>query len=231
VTLAPDNILSLSPGTYIRLAFTDQGCGIAENDLKKIFDPYFTTKPAGNGLGLASVHSIIYKHGGHIGAASVIGSGTTFTIHLPSTGETYSKHQAEYTAESLGVHSGGSILVMDDEKLIRDMSTEMLDYLGYHASTCEDGKEAIRLYKTAIESGMPYSAVIMDLTIPGGMGGKETAQQVLAIDPEACLIVSSGYSNDPILSDYRSYGFAGAVSKPYSLNELGQQLSMILSKR
>ncbi|NTV50218.1 MAG: PAS domain S-box protein [Geobacteraceae bacterium] len=231
VTLAPDNALSLSPGTYIRLTFTDQGCGIPENDLKKIFDPYFTTKPAGNGLGLASVHSIIYRHGGHIGAISVIGSGTTFTIHLPSIGETYSRHQAESAAESIGEHIGGYILVMDDEKLIRDMSTEMLDYLGYKVTTCEDGNRAITLYKTAIESGTPFSAVIMDLTIPGGMGGKETAQQILAIDPKACLIVSSGYSNDPVLSDYNSYGFTGAVSKPYSLNELGKQLSLILSKR
>jgi PAS domain S-box-containing protein len=231
VTLAIDNILSISPGTYIRLLVADQGCGISENDLKRIFDPYFTTKPAGNGLGLASVHSIINKHGGHISATSAIGHGTTFTIHLPSTGETYATHKTDTVTQTIGEHTGGSILVMDDEELIRNMTTEMLVYLGYTVTTCDDGNEAIALYKAAQESGMTFSAAIMDLTIPGGMGGKETAQQILEFDPKACLIVSSGYSNDSIISDYSNYGFSGSVAKPYSINELGQQLSLSLSTR
>ena len=109
------------------------------------------------------------------------------------------------------------------------MTTEMLEYLGYQATTCENGTEAIAQYKAARESGVPFSAVIMDLTIPGGMGGKEAAQQILAIDPKACLIVSSGYSNDPIMSDYSSYGFNGAIAKPYKITEFGQLLSSMLS--
>jgi len=224
------NSMALPDGSYIRLSFTDQGCGIPNDDLKIIFDPYFTTKSSGNGLGLASVHSIINRHGGYIGASSVVGKGTTFTIYLPSIGETYSKYQTDLVRQTTGDHAGGAILVMDDEKMIRDMTTEMLEHLGYQVTTCENGAGAITLYKAARESGAPFSAVIMDLTIPGGMGGKEAAQQILAINPDVCLIVSSGYSNDPIMSDYRTYGFNGAMAKPYNIVELGQMLSSLLSR-
>jgi len=225
------NSLALPGGSYVRLSFADQGCGISDSDLKKIFDPYFTTKSSGNGLGLASVHSIVSRHGGHIGVSSVTGKGTTFTIHLPSIGETYAKRQTDSVTHSTGVHTGGSILVMDDEELIRDMTTEMLEYLGYQTTTCENGGEAIAQYEAAKNSGGPFSAVIMDLTIPGGMGGKEAAERILAIDPLACLIVSSGYSNDPIMSGYSAYGFNGAIAKPYKMVEFGQLLSTILSAR
>lgn len=231
VTLSIENAMALPGGSYVRLSFADQGCGIADDNLKKIFDPYFTTKSSGNGLGLASVHSIVNKHGGHIGVSSVTGKGATFTIHLPSIGETYSQHQSESVAQTAVVHTGGSILVMDDEEFIRDMTTEMLEYLGYQAITCKNGAEAIAQYTAARESGTPFSAVIMDLTIPGGMGGKEAAQQIRAIDPKSCLIVSSGYSNDPIMSDYSTYGFNGAIAKPYKMTEFEQLLSSVLSER
>jgi PAS domain S-box-containing protein len=224
------NTMALPDGSYVRISFTDQGYGISDDDLKRIFDPYFTTKSSGNGLGLASVHSIVSRHGGHIGASSVEGKGTTFTIHLPSIGETYIKYQEDSVKQTAGDHKGGSILVMDDEKMIRDMATEMLEYLGYQVTTCENGAEAIVQYKAASESGVPFSVVIMDLTIPGGMGGKEAAEQILAIDPQACLVVSSGYSNDPIMSAYSNYGFNGAMTKPYNIMELGQLLSSLLSK-
>ncbi|MHB8056383.1 MAG: ATP-binding protein [Desulfuromonadaceae bacterium] len=228
-TLADNNTLYLPPGRYVRLTISDQGCGIPDDVMKRIFDPYFTTKSAGNGLGLASAHSIINRHGGRIGARSTQGEGTTFTIHLPSIGDTYSKHQTDSVAQSVGDHPGGAILVMDDEEMIRDMTTQMLEYLGCQATTCASGAEAVSLYKAAGESGTPFSAVIMDLTIPGGMGGKEAAAQILAIDPQARLIVSSGYSNDPIMSDYRAYGFTGAVAKPYNMKELSQLISDLLS--
>ena len=231
VTLADGNMMSLSSGTYIRMLFSDQGCGISETNLKRIFDPYFTTKPTGNGLGLASVHSIITRHGGHIGVTSAAGTGTVFTIHLPSIGETYARHQIDAALQTAGEHMGGSILVMDDEELIRNMTTEMLEYLGYQAATCENGTEAVSRFLAARESGTPFTAVIMDLTIPGGLGGKDTAQQILAIDPQACLIVSSGYSNDPVIAEYSRYGFAGAVVKPYNIDELGKQLSSVISEK
>jgi two-component system, cell cycle sensor histidine kinase and response regulator CckA len=143
----------------------------------------------------------------------------------------YSKLQTVPAAQTTGVHTGGSILVMDDEEIIRDMTAEMLEYLGYQATTCENGAEAIAQYKAASESGVPFSAVIMDLTIPGGMGGKEAARQILAIDPKACLIVSSGYSNDPIMSDFSAYGFNGAIAKPYKMTEFEQLLNLLLSAR
>ena len=228
-TLAATNTLYLPPGRYVQLTISDQGCGIPDDVMKRIFDPYFTTKPAGNGLGLASAHSIINRHGGRIGARSTAGEGATFTIHLPSIGETYAKYQTDSVTQDVDDHTGGSILVMDDEEMIRDMTTQMLEYLGYQATTCASGAEAVTRYKAAGDSGTPFSAVIMDLTIPGGMGGKDAAEQILAIDPQARLIVSSGYSNDPIMSDYRAYGFTGAVAKPYNIKELGQLISDLLS--
>jgi PAS domain S-box-containing protein len=226
------NTMALPAGSYVKVSFADQGCGIPGDELKRVFDPYFTTKSAGNGLGLASVYSIVRSHAGHIGVSSVVGKGTTFTIHLPSAGEVFSKYQTETVRQTTddhtaGNHAGGSVLVMDDEEVIRIMSSELLKYLGYQVTTCENGAEAITRYKAARESGTPFSAVIMDLTIPGGMGGKETAQQILAMDPNVCLIVSSGYSNDPIMSDYRTYGFKGAIAKPYNIMNLRQMLSSL----
>jgi len=230
-TFVGKNSMALPPGTYVRLTFTDEGCGIPDADLKKIFDPYFTTKVNGNGLGLASTHSIIIKHGGHISASSQVDRGTIFIIYLPSIGEIIAKHHTESVAQTSGEHSGGSILVMDDEEMIRELAAGMLEEIGYQVTTCDDGLETIRRYKAAKESGTPFSAVIMDLTIPGGMGGREAVEEILVVDPAACLIVSSGYSNDPIMSDYRTYGFTGAIAKPYKINELAEMLRSALSDR
>lgn len=218
-----NNSMSLPPGTYTCLTFTDEGCGIPAADQKKIFDPYFTTKLSGTGLGLASSHSIIIRHGGHINVSSKIDRGTTFTIHLPSVGATFSESQPQAVTQALSC-SGGSVLVMDDEEVIRQLAALMLKEIGYRVTTCADGAEAIGYYKAARESGTPYFAVIMDLTIPGGMGGKEAAREILAIDPIARLIVSSGYSNDPIIADFIAYGFSGAIAKPYRIGELAQVL-------
>jgi two-component system, cell cycle sensor histidine kinase and response regulator CckA len=229
--LGGQNAWSLAPGSYLRLDFADQGCGIPGEDLGRIFDPYFTTKLTGKGLGLASVHSIICRHGGHIGADSVPGQGTTFTIYLPSTGESYRPEWGAQAARPEQGGAAGTILVMDDEQIIRDMAYNMLEFLGYRAECCEGGAEAIERYRAARASGAPYRAVIMDLTIPGGVGGREAARQILEFDPRACLIVSSGYSNDPVLADYGSYGFSGAVAKPYQMEELDRQLRAILAGR
>ncbi len=230
VFLNAKNKLLLPQGEYVMLAFSDQGCGISKDDLKKIFDPYFTTKSGGNGLGLASANSVIRRHDGNISVTSVVGEGTTFQIYLPSIDETYSNHQTSIVAQSTDSHIGGSILVMDDEQMILDILTEMLQHLGYQVTTCENGAEAVAKYKAEIDSGKPFSAVIMDLTIPGGMGGKESAERILAIDPKASIIVSSGYSNDPIMSNYGSYGFIGAVTKPYNVGKLSQILSSAMNR-
>jgi len=230
-TLPNENSLALPDGNYVRIAFSDQGSGIADDDLQRIFDPYYSTKSTGTGLGLASAHSIVSRHGGTIAVSSVAGQGTTFTVYLPSTGSAWADQREENVRTTPLGHKSGSILVMDDEEMILELTSEMLDYLGYQAITCADGTEAVSLYKAAMESGHPFSAVIMDLTIPGSMGGKEAAQQILAIDPQACLIVSSGYSNDPIMADFRKYGFCGAVAKPYTAGEFGEMLSSLLVSR
>ncbi len=227
-TVDDRNTLGLSPGAYVSITFADQGCGIPDADLLRIFDPYFSTKTAGRGLGLASVYSIVNRHGGHIGVTSAIRKGTTFKIFLPSGGEICSRRQPDAVASIAGDHQGGNILVMDDEKAIRNLAGELLTYLGYQVQTCVNGEEAIACYKTAGESGTPFSAVVMDLTIPGGMGGREAAQHILALDPEALLIVSSGYSNDPIMADYRAFGFGGAITKPYKVDDLSRILSSLL---
>ncbi len=227
VTLADKNALSLAPGEYIRLTFTDQGCGISPDDLQRIFDPYFTTKSTGNGLGLASVHSIINRHNGYIGVNSVVGKGTTFTIHLPSLGEADTKLPTDIIGQETGGHTGGSILVMDDEEMIRDIAATMLTYLGYEVTTCASGEKAVELYKASMESGTPFLTVIMDLTIPGGLGGKEAAEQILSFFPKARLLVSSGYSNDPIMSNFQEYGFSGAIAKPYNIHEFEEVLGSL----
>jgi PAS domain S-box-containing protein len=229
--LGEGNPLSLPAGSYVRLALTDQGCGVPEALLGKIFDPYFTTKSAGSGLGLASAYSIVTRHGGHIGVESVVGQGTRFTIHLPASAETWSPSSSESDAgEATDTHAGGAILVMDDEAMIRDFSAAILSELGYRVTTCSDGAEAVTRYERALCSGSPFAAVIMDLTIPGGMGGKVAAQQILAIDAKAKLVVSSGYSNDPIMADYAAHGFSAAVAKPYRIKDLGRILAALLNR-
>ena len=228
--LAEHNSLLLASGPYIRLTFSDQGCGIEADTLKRIFDPYFTTKAAGIGLGLASVHSIVTRHGGHIGAHSVIGEGTSFTLHLPSIGKGYKEYQAEVVIQMSGGHRGGSILVMDDEETIREIASSILTHLGYQVTTCADGEEAIELYRQSVDSGSPFKTIIMDLTIPGGLGGKQAAEKILSLYPAACLIVSSGYSNDPVMSNYREHGFSGAIAKPYNIDEVEQVLGSLLSR-
>ena len=221
------NRMFLAAGKYVKITFTDTGVGIAAEDQKKIFDPYFTTKPAGNGLGLASVYSIVSKHGGHISVRSKAGRGTTFDMLLPAS----SRNTVEVATDTPAVEAHGyhSLLVMDDEELIRSLVSDMLGDLGYRVQTCRNGDEAIALYTAAFAAGIPFSAVIMDLTVPGGMGGKEAAQHILQIAPQARLIVSSGYSHDPVMANYGQFGFCATVVKPYRLNDIAQVLNEVLS--
>jgi hypothetical protein len=204
VTLGSNNRMALPPGEYVKIDFMDKGCGISIDNRKKIFDPYFTTKAKGTGLGLSSAYSIVIRHGGFIDLHSVVGSGTTFTCYLPSTGEIFPQQRADRVSQDVSTPMSGAVLVMDDEEMIRDIAAEILDYLGYQATTCTRGEEAVSLYKSAMESGTPFYAAIMDLTIPGGMGGM-----------------------DPIMAHYRSYGFCGAVGKPYEAKEIAQVLRAV----
>lgn len=229
ISLETGNLTLLTPGPYVRISISDTGCGISDENLKKIFDPYFSTKSRGSGLGLASAYSIICKHGGHIRADSTVDVGTTFEILLPASQDKAIAQEQATTAASTYVPTGSSILVMDDEELIRAMTTEMLEELHCHVQTCASGEEAIGYFQRARSQGVPYAAVILDLTIPGGMGGKEVARQLLTLDPHARLIVSSGYSNDPIMANYAAFGFCAALLKPYGIDQLIKSLHAVLT--
>ncbi|MBP7460209.1 MAG: response regulator [Candidatus Delongbacteria bacterium] len=222
--LLHDRHPSLPEGDYIQISISDSGIGIPKEYLKKIFDPYFTTKQKGSGLGLAITFSIIQKHGGLIEVSSESGKGTTFTLYLPASGKSL---PAEVKTESVLKTGKARILVLDDEEMIRDLIQTLLHHLGYEVTLSQTGEETVKYYQEAVDNRHPYDLLIMDLTIPGGMGGKETIQHLKQINPRVKAIVSSGYSNDPILSNYRDYGFCGVIVKPYHLKELSDVVSQV----
>lgn len=219
--------LPLRPGRYVLFSIDDEGVGIRKEDLPYIFDPFFTTKTGGSGLGLSSTYSIIRNHGGHIVAKSTPGAGTTFNIYLPASAAKPSE-----TMEPAEVNEPGEgrILVMDDDEAVRTVIVGLLRSLGYKAEVAGDGMQAIKIYQQAKAAGQPFAAVIMDLTIPGGMGGKEAIGKLREIDTSARVIASSGYSNDDIMAHYEKYGFNGVISKPYRLKELQQVLNRVLKE-
>ncbi len=221
----------LTPGRYVRLDIRDQGPGIAAADLSRIFDPYFTTKKQGSGLGLATVHSIVKKHSGHITAESTPGQGTTFHIWLPAAepDAVLRTDSSAPAATSAGIMTGRArVLFMDDEEFIRNLGCSILRRYGYHAKAVDDGATALSEYIRAKEAGEPYDLVVLDLTIPGGMGGKQTMEELLKLDPAVKAIVSSGYSNDLVLSNYQSHGFRGMVSKPYDVADFAHAVERVL---
>ena len=229
VIISDKDNLPISEGKYIKISVSDEGIGISKEYLTKIFDPYFTTKAKGSekgtGLGLTICHSIIEKHSGYITVESEVEIGTTFYIYLP----TFQREVSEEVEVKERIFSGtGRILVMDDEEIVRKVTGDVLNHLGYNVDFACDGSEAIELYQKAKESGNPFDAVILDLTIPGGMGGKKAVEKLFEIDPEVKAIVSSGYSTDPIMSDYKQYGFSEAVAKPYNIKELGEILHRVI---
>ena len=225
--LSTGDVPALEPGAYVKIAVRDRGIGIPKEYLEKIFDPYFTTKQRGSGLGLATTYSIIRKHGGGIFVESEISAGTTFTLFLPA----FPAATKEQVKEDVSLTTGkGTILIMDDEEDIRTTAGNALGRLGYTVAFAEDGMRAIEMYQEAMRAGEPFAVVIMDLTIQGGMGGQETIKLLLEIDPEVKAIVSSGYSNDPVMASYQRYGFAGVVAKPYRIKELGAAVSSVLTQ-
>lgn len=219
---------SLKHGEYIKISIQDHGIGILEKHLNRIFDPYFTTKQKGHGLGLATCYSIIKKHDGEISIHSVSGVGTTATIYLPAFPD---QNITVKIAPRLNLQGQGKILIMDDETIIRDTLGRMLQRMGYATSAVPDGAQAIDLYQKARQANEPFDIVLMDLTIAGGMGGKEAVRRLLEIDSDAKVIVSSGYSNDPVMADYKAYGFCGVLPKPYEIQAVNQILNELLDSQ
>ena len=223
-------IPNLRQGNYVKISISDQGIGIPNENLVKIFDPYFTTKEKGSGLGLAICYSIVKNHVGTIQVESQEDIGTTFNIYLPaSSKQTTLAHEDDKSQLALSVGKG-TILVMDDEDIVRDVVAEMLPKLGYEFKVVKNGAEAIDSYVQAMKSNKPFDVVIMDLTIPGGMGGKEAIKRLAAIDHNVKAIVSSGYSNDPIMANYRNYGFCNMLVKPFQIQELAEILQDVIGE-
>ncbi|MDP9292150.1 MAG: response regulator, partial [Verrucomicrobiota bacterium] len=210
---------------YVRVTVQDQGSGIDEENLKKIFDPYFTTKSKGSGLGLATAYSIIKNHEGLITVESKPGVGSRFTIYLPASNKPVEVQKLRDESPAVGT---GRVLVLDDEEVICALVSHALAPLGYDVTEATDALSAIRFYEDGMKSGNPFDLVITDLTIPGGMGGAEALKKLREIDPKVKAIVSSGYAMDPVMSRYKEYGFSGMIAKPYEIADLGHVVHEVL---
>ena len=228
VVMAADSGLPVRPGPYVKITIADTGVGIPMENQTKIFDPYFTTKGSGNGLGLTSSYSIVKRHEGYIFVDSHPGAGTSFFIYLPS-----SDAPAAAEKEDARSYPGGSgrILFMDDDEAVNTTATKMLRHLGYTVDIALDGDMAVTLFEHSLQEGPRYDLVILDLTVPGGMGGKKTIEKLLALDGGVRAVVSSGYSNDPIMANFRDYGFSGVIAKPYRIDELARVVQQILEEK
>jgi PAS domain S-box-containing protein len=220
---------SLAPGDYVHISIEDTGTGIDLDVLPRVFDPYFTTKQSGSGLGLAAAYSIVKKHRGLIDVESDLGRGTTFHFWLPALRA--GKPAAETASPEVLAPLKGRVLFMDDEASIRQMAAVLMRRIGLEVAVVSDGREAVEQFRIARAEGRPFAVVVMDLTVPGGMGGCEALNLLREIDPGVKAIVSSGYSSDPVLANYRDYGFCGVVSKPYEVAGFSRVLAEVLGQR
>jgi PAS domain S-box-containing protein len=225
VTLADNQVAPLAPGDYVLFEVRDNGSGIKPEHVNKIFDPFFTTKKHGTGLGLATVLSIVRKHGGQLELASEVGVGTAFTVYLPKASQPVEVQARKAPSMRFGT---GRVLFMDDDAKIAALTGTMLTSLDYKYDLATNGEEAIALYKRYQNIGRPYDAVVMDLTVIGGMGGEECFKTLKELDPEVRAIVSSGYDNDDMARKYLDMGFCGYLTKPYRVTDLGKVLKAVL---
>jgi len=226
IVVTKANDLPIRSGPYIKLSIKDHGRGISAEDLPKIYDPYFSTKRQGGGLGLSIVHSIMDRHGGGVTVHSELNRGTIFTLYIPAI--SHKEFVQEDEKVKISVTRSGKILFMDDEEMLRSVVSQMLEIAGYEVTVAGTGEEAIELYKETLEAGSSFDAVILDLTIPGGMGGKEAVKELISIDPQVRAIVASGYSNDPVLAEFKKFGFKGAMVKPFDTEKLKKVINRVL---
>jgi PAS domain S-box-containing protein len=219
---------NLGTGRFVKVTLTDEGIGIPEENLGRIFDPYFTTKQKGSGLGLATSYSIIKNHGGSVSVESRPGQGTTLRVNLPAStsSELTFEPPARLTTRTRG--GPGRILVMDDEASIRMLAANMLTFLGHDVAVVDNGRSAVEQYTHAMMTGEPFDAVILDLIVPGGEGAREAMELLSEVDPAVNAIVVSGYAQDPAMTEYRDYGFKGVISKPFTLEELNTTLHSVM---
>ncbi|MCD4701861.1 MAG: PAS domain S-box protein [Candidatus Aegiribacteria sp.] len=220
-----DTSMQLNPGKYVKIEICDSGTGISEDHISNIFDPFYSTKKKGSGLGLTTAFSIIKKHDGNIIAKSRYGIGTAIIIHLPASTD---KVIGNIDKKDYSETHEGRILIMDDKDIVRTTISSMLEHLGYDIESARNGDEAIEKYRRARQNGEPFKLVILDLTVPGGKGGRETIEELRKIDPDIKAIVSSGYSTDPVMAHYKEYGFMGVIMKPYTLRKIESSIREIL---
>jgi PAS domain S-box-containing protein len=224
-----ENALPVEPGAYVRISIADTGIGIPEENLGSIFDPYFSTKRQGSGLGLATSHSIVKNHGGFVSVESKRGRGTTLHVNLPAAVAGHSQEAPGWARVAPG--GRGRILVMDDEPAIRVVAANMLRYLGHDVEVVDSGAAAIDHYTRALENGQPFDAVLLDLVVASGMGGRETIERLTELDPGVSAVVVSGYAQDSLLTEYRDYGFKAVIAKPFTLEELNTTLDAVIVPR
>ena len=222
--IAIEGASTLARGRYIKVSVQDHGVGIPPGNLGRIFDPYFTTKSDGTGLGLAVIYSIIKKHDGDVSVQSQLGKGSTFSFFLPGSGRKADLTEAK---EAKTWKGRGKVLVMDDEELVQETAGKLLEFMGYQPFFATHGQAVIEMYQHALQEGHPFVAVILNLIIPGKMGGKECMQKLREIDPGARGFASSGYAADPVMVSCERHGFCGAIRKPFRLEELGEALSRL----
>lgn len=228
VSLALDQVILLKAGDYVRVMLKDHGIGIPKEFISKIYEPYFTTKQKGSGLGLTVAYSVLRNHGGSMTVDSVVGVGSTFTLYLPAS---QMQPPVEQTPQVQPLRGNERILWMDDEAMIREVGSEMLSLLGYQYAFAEEGEKAVELYRAALQTDSPFDAVILDLTGAGGLGGKDTIRALLELDPQVRAIVCSGYSNDPVMATHRECGFRGVLTKPFTMKELDEQIHRVIGTK
>jgi PAS domain S-box-containing protein len=219
---------NLSAGKYVKGTIRDEGSGIERKYLDRVFEPYFSTKQTGSGLGLATAYSVMKRHGGHIGVDSKLGVGTTFTIYVPASGRPEQVVKKTLPAKESSAAGSARVLILDDDEIVRQVASAILKQSGYSAETADDGAEATKMYEEAMNAGRSFDVLIMDLTIPGGIGGKEALVDILKFDPRAKAIVSSGYADNEVMANYEDFGFKGVVTKPYTANGLHEVLKDVL---
>jgi PAS domain S-box-containing protein len=222
-----DSPLPLSAGRYVRISVEDTGPGIADLDLPRIFDPFFSKRPGGTGLGLSIVHSVVKRHDGCVQVQSQVGKGTRFDVYLPASDKAYERRHIGSSTPRFG---NERILVMDDDAMVRRSLQRLLKQLGYRVEVVPDGNSAVEVFERALAQSTPFALVFLDLTVPGGTGGKDAARKLRQLSSTTPIVVSSGYSNDTVMANPQAYGFDACIAKPHQAEELRQVLDALLGE-